>query len=151
MASSPFYTIYVGSGGSHWHQMPIGAYVPAFKPKRRTNLVDVPLMPGAINIADRKYRPLTVPLVIEFHEDTSRALSLAIAAVIDILEDHEGEYIRAEDEETGGAEIFMVMYDELNEPDIAYRTYTKLKVATVAFPLLCTTDPRIWSLGIGDV
>jgi len=148
VASSAFYTIYIGSGATHWHEMPIGAHVPAFKPKRRVNLVDVPLMPGAINIADREYRPLTVPLVIEFYEDTSRALSLAIAAVVTILEDHEGDYIRATDVETGEAEVFMVKYDELNEPDIAYRTYTKLKVATVTFPLVATTDPRIWTVGI---
>ena len=99
MPSSPFFTIYVGTSGQHWHELPAGAYVPAFKPKRRAELVDVPLMDGAINTADRKFKAMTVPLVVEFHEDTAYALANAIKAVTNHIEDHEGGDLRIDDEE----------------------------------------------------
>lgn len=141
-----FFSVLVGVSGA-WHEMPVGAYIPGLKPRRRTNYVQVPLMPGAINIADREYEPLTVPLTIEFYEDTARALSDAIAAVRVILEDHEGDTIMVRDDIVGDTVVFAVTYDELNEPGIVYRNYTKMKVATVTFPLVCTTDPSISILG----
>lgn len=149
MASSPFYTIYIGSTGTHWHQMPAGAYIPGLKPKRRVNLVEVPLMHGAINIADRKFKAMTVPLVIEFYEDTAYDLAAAIETVMDPLETHEGEYVRVDDEESS-LEMFRVQYEEVNEPDVTFTRYAKMKVATVTFPLLCTTKPYVVALGIGD-
>jgi hypothetical protein len=149
VASSPFFTVYVGTSGQHWHELPAGAHVPRFNPKRRAKLVEAPLMPGAINTADREFKAMTVRLVVEFYEDTAYALANAIKAVTNHIEDHEGGSLRIDDEEAGMS-VYILQYDELNEPDVVFARYAKMKVATVTFPLLCTTAPYIPELGIGD-
>ena len=134
MAQSPFFRVRVGTIGT-WTDLPIGAYIEGFRHQRKKNIRQFPLGHGGVNVADRKYMPTVLEVVVEIFEPAGmNNAALALKTVLSDLEDDEGNNIQLYDEENGTA-AWSWQYDEVNDYETTLVTYTKGKKLTTRFYL----------------
>jgi len=134
MATSPFFTVRVGSG-SPWTELPIGTYVEGFRHQKKKNIRQFPLGHGGVNVADRKYMPGVLEVVVEIFETAGmNTAATEFKTVLSNLEDNEGNLLQVWDEEIG-AVAWQWTYDEVNDYEVDMVTYTKGKKLTCRFYL----------------
>ena len=140
MAISPFFRIRVWTG-SAWTDLPIGAYIEGFRHMKKKNIRQFALGHGGVNVADRKYMPVVLEVVVEILEPAgSNNAADAFEAVLSDLEDNEGNEIQLYDEENGIV-AYEWTYDEVNDFEVTLVTYTKGKKLTCRFYLDLLTVP----------
>jgi hypothetical protein len=123
MATSDHFTIQVGEIGA-WVDLPIGSYIEGFRQARKKEIRMIPLAHGGINVADRKWAPTVLEVIVELFEDTMRVAEDNLQTIITNIEANEGKRIQIYDEETSAA-AYVWDYDELNEIEVAHVAYAK--------------------------
>ncbi len=134
MATSPFFTVRVGAG-SPYTDLPIGTYIEGFRHQRKKDIRQIVLGHGGVNVADRKYMPAVLEVVVEIVETAGmNNAAVEFKAVLSDLENNEGEEIQVYDEEHGVV-AWQWTYDEVNDYEVDIVTYTKGKKLACRFYL----------------
>jgi hypothetical protein len=141
MSTSKFHTIRVGETGS-WYELPVGAFIENWRQQKKKNIKMSPLSHGGINTADRKYKPQVLIVACELFENTTAALKTAVVALVAAVEGKEGLTLEVYDEEAAASADEWV-FDELNDIEIVWTSYSKRKVAVVRLELDCLSAPYL--------
>lgn len=141
MAQSPFFRVRVGTVAGGWTDLPIGAYIEGFRHQKKKNIRQFPLGHGGVNVADRKYMPAVLEVIVEILETAgSDNAANAFETVLSNLESNEGNEIQVYDEENSVA-AYEWTYDEVNDYETTVVTYTKGKKLICRFYLDLLTVP----------
>lgn len=143
MATGPFHTIRIGTTGA-WHDLPVGSFIENWRQTRKKNIHMIPKAHGGINTADRKFQPQVLVVGVELYDTSTSGLHGQIEDLLTLVAGHEGDQLQVYDEqEEEVADEWD--YDELNDSEVVWTSYSKRKVATVYLYLDCLMKP--WLIG----
>lgn len=141
MATSHHFTVQVGSAPT-WVDLPIGTFIEGFRQAKKKEIRQIPIARGGINVADRKWAPAVLEVIVEIFEDDMTTAENTLQTTIANVETYEGSEIVIYDEEVGVV-AYQWTYDELNEIEVIQAAYAKGHMITARLYLDLLTEPYL--------